>query len=104
MPETPLSEDDAMLEPPTGTLAALLTAAFATCLGEAGSALVGKPYTAQIRRIEPRPHGGAEVLVAFVPRPAAAILTLEVGAETVEIPLPPGVVDDPALARRVQEP
>lgn len=104
MPDAPLSKDDTPQESSTGTLAAVLTAALAASLGEVVSALVGKAYTAQSLRIEPRAHGGAEVLVEFAPRCATAILTLEVGAEMVEIPLPSGVVDEPALARRVGEP
>jgi hypothetical protein len=103
MPDTPLSEDEAKQEPPTGTLAALLTAALAANLGEAVSALVGRAYTAQILRIEPRQHGGAEVIVEFVPTPGSTMLTIEVGADTVEIPLPPGVVDEPTHTRRMQE-
>ena len=103
MPDTPLSEDEAMQEPPADTLSALLTAALATKLGEAVSMLVGKAYTAQILRIEPRTHGGAEVIVEFVPSPASTMLTIAVGADTVEIPLPPGVVDEPPFARRTRE-
>ena len=103
MSDAPRSDDDAMQELPPDTLAALLTGALATRLGEAVSALVGKAYTAQILRIEPRTHGGAEVIVEFVPRPGATILTIEVGADTVELPLPPGVVDEPTFERRTQE-
>jgi hypothetical protein len=103
MSDAPRSEEDAMQEPPPDTLAALLTGALAIRLGEAVSALVGKAYTAQIIRIEPRTHGGAEVIVEFMPRPGETILTIEVGADTVEIPLPPGVIDEPIFERRPQE-
>ena len=97
MSDQPLSGDFATPEPPSGTLAALLTAALATSLAEAVSALMNTGYDAHIRRIEPRAHGGAEILVEFIPRPPEATLTLEVGADMVEIPLPPGVRDDVGL-------
>jgi demethoxyubiquinone hydroxylase (CLK1/Coq7/Cat5 family) len=83
-------------ESPQGTLAALLTASLATALAEAVSNLVGAAYDAHIRRIEPRAHGGAEILVEFAPRPPEATLKIALGEETVEIPLPPGLVDEPA--------
>jgi hypothetical protein len=51
--------------------------------------------TTSILRIEPQAHGGAEILVAFVPRPPDRTLKIALGEETVEIPLPPGVVDEP---------
>jgi hypothetical protein len=71
----------------------------AASLAEAVSALIGTSYAAHIVRIEPRAHGGAEVVVEFVPRPPEATLKLEVGADTVELPLPPGVTDDATPAR-----
>jgi hypothetical protein len=83
-------------EPPPDTLAALLTASLSAKLADAVSALVGAAYDAQIVRIEPHAHGGADILVAFVPRPLDHTLTIALGADTVEIPLPPGVVDEPA--------
>jgi hypothetical protein len=82
-------------EPPQGTLAALLTASLGAALAEAVSNLVGAAYDAHIRRIEPRAHGGAEILVEFVPRPPESTLKIALGLETVEIPLPPGLVDQP---------
>jgi demethoxyubiquinone hydroxylase (CLK1/Coq7/Cat5 family) len=82
-------------EPQPGTLAALLTASLAAALAEAISTLVGAAYDAHIMRIEPRAHGGAEVIVEFAPRPAESTLKLAVGVETVEIPLPRGLVDNP---------
>ena len=90
--------------PPPGTLAALLTAPLAARLSDAVSALMGTSYEAHIMRIEPRAHGGAEIVVEFMPRPPEATLTLEVGAETVEIPLPPGVVAPTTPERQGQEP
>ena len=82
-------------EPSEGTLAALLTAALATALADAVSALVGAAYDAHIIRIEPRAHGGAEIRVEFAPRPSEHTLKFDLGIETVEIPLPPGLVDEP---------
>jgi len=82
-------------EPPEGTLAALLTAPLAAALAEAVSTLVGAAYDAHILRIEPRAHGGAEIIVEFAPRPPEATLKIALGVETVEIPLPAGVVDRP---------
>jgi hypothetical protein len=99
MSENAAPGDLAAPTPPPGTLAALLTAPLAASLAEAVSALVGTDYAAQIMRIEPRTHGGAEILVAFVPRPPEITLKLEVGADTVELPLPPGVIDDATPAR-----
>jgi len=97
MSDQPLPGDFATPEPPSGTLAALLTAALATSLADAVSALMNTGYDAHIRRIEPRAHGGAEIIVEFPPRPSEATLTLEGGADTVEIPLPPGVRDNVRL-------
>lgn len=82
-------------EPSEGTLAALLTASLATSLAEAVSLLVGAAYDAHIVRIEPRAHGGAEILVEFVPRPPENTLKIALGEEIVEIPLPRGLVDRP---------
>ena len=82
-------------EPQPDTLAALLTAALSAKLAEAVSELVGAAYDARIVRIEPKAHGGADILVEFVPRPPAHTLTIAFGEDTVEIPLPPGVVDEP---------
>jgi len=82
-------------EPQPGTLAALLTASLSTVLAEAVSGLVGTAYAARILQIEPKGHGGAEILVEFLPRPAEHTLKIELGEERVEVPLPPGVVVDP---------
>ena len=82
-------------EPPSGTLAALLTAALSAKLAAAVSELVGAAYQAQILRIEPNTHGGAEILVAFEPCPPDHTLKIALGEEVIEIPLPPGVVDAP---------
>ena len=76
---------------PQQTLAALLTAQLGARLADAVSALVGATYEAHILRIEPREHGGAVILVEFTPRPLETTLKIEVGADMVEIPLPPGV-------------
>lgn len=76
---------------PQQTLATLLTARLASCLGEAVSELVGKAYQANIVRFEPRTDGGAQVLVEFIPCPPESTLKIAFGAETLEIPLPPGV-------------
>ena len=95
MPDETISGEGAVPEPPQGTLAALLTASLAAALTEAVSALVGAAYDAHILRIEPRAHGGAEVLVEFSPRPGENTLKIALGVETVEIPLPPGLVDEP---------
>jgi hypothetical protein len=104
MSENSAPEDLAAPTPPPGTLATLLTAPLAASLTEAVSALVGTDYAAHIRRLEPRAHGDAEILVEFVPRPPEATLKLEVGADTVELPLPPGVVDDATPARESPTP
>jgi hypothetical protein len=93
MSEYPVPGEQAAPTPP-GTLAALLTAPLAASLADAVSALVGTYYAAQIVRIEPRAHGGAEIVVEFVPQPPEATLKIEVGTDTVELPLPPGVVAD----------
>ena len=93
--EKDVAEDGATAEPPPDTLAALLTASLSAKLADAVSELVGAAYTAQIVRIEPHAHGGAELLVAFVPLPPDHTLTITLGEETVTIPLPPGVVDEP---------
>ena len=82
-------------EPPSDTLAALLTASLSAKLAAAVSELVGAAYQAQILRIEPKTHGGAEILVAFAPYPPDHTLKIAVGEEIIEIPLPPGVVDEP---------
>lgn len=97
MSDQPLPGDFAIPDPLPGTLAALLTAALTTSLADAVSALMNTGYDAHIRRIEPRAHGGAEILVEFTPRPPEATLTLEIGEDMVEIPLPPGVRDDVGL-------
>lgn len=95
MPDETVPGAGVPAEPPPGTLAALLTASLTSALAEAVSALVGAAYEAHILRIEPRAHGGAEIIVEFAPRPAEATLKLAVGVETVEIPLPRGLVDNP---------
>jgi hypothetical protein len=76
---------------PQKTLAALLTAQLGAKLADAVSALVGTAYEAHILRIEPREHGGAVIHVEFTPRPLETTLTIELGADMVEIPLPPGI-------------
>jgi hypothetical protein len=82
---------------PQRTLAALLTAQLGAKLADAVSALVGTAYEAHILRIEPREHdGGAVILVEFAPRPPETTLKIALGAETVEIPLPPGIASDTA--------
>ena len=81
--------------PQPDTLAALLTAALSTKLAAAVSELVGAAYAARIVRIEPKAHGGADILVEFFPRPPDHTLKIALGEDTVEIPLPPGVVDEP---------
>jgi hypothetical protein len=58
---------EAAPEPQQGTLAALLTASLSAKLADAVSGLVGAPYHAHIVRIEPRAHGGADLLVEFIP-------------------------------------
>lgn len=94
MAEDVAGEGAAAAAPPD-TLAALLTAALSTKLADAVSELVGTAYAAQILRVEPKTHGGAEILVAFVPLPPDNTLKIALGEEMVEIPLPPGVVDEP---------
>ncbi len=88
--------EGAAAEPLPGTLAALLTASLSVKLADAVSELVGTAYAARILRIEPQAHGGADILVAFVPRPPDHTLKIALGEEMIEIPLPPGVVDEPA--------
>jgi hypothetical protein len=87
--------EGAAAAPPPDTLASLLTAALSVKLADAVSELVGAAYAAQILRIEPKAHGGAEILVAFDPLPPDHTLKIALGEEMVEIPLPPGVVDEP---------
>jgi len=87
-------EEGASQEKPQGTLAAFLTAQLAARLAEAVSMLVGTPHEAHILRIEPR-AGGAEILVEFTPLPLERVLKIELGTETVEIPLPPGIAGTP---------
>ena len=82
-------------EPPPATLAALLTASLSATLADAVSELVGAAYAARIVRIEPKAHGGADILIEFLPRPPEHTLKIALGEEVVEIPLPPGVVDEP---------
>jgi hypothetical protein len=95
MPDETFPGEDRSREVPEGTLAALLTAQLGSRLADAVSALVGKAYDARILRIEPREHGGAVILVEFTPRPLETTLKIELGVETVEIPLPPGIAADP---------
>jgi hypothetical protein len=78
------------------TLAALLTAALSAKLADAVSDLVGVAYAVWILRIEPKAHGGAELLVAFDPLPPDHTLKIALGEEMVEIPLSPGVADEPS--------
>ena len=93
--EDEVAGEGAEAAPPPDTLAALLTAALSTKLAAAVSELVGATYEARIVRIEPQAHGGADILVAFAPRPPDHTLKIALGEEMVEIPLPPGVVDAP---------
>ena len=95
MMEENVAGEGAAPEPPPGTLAALLTASLSAKLADAVSELVGAAYAARIVRIEPKAHGGADMLVAFLPRPPAHTLRIALGEETIEMPLPPGVVDEP---------
>ena len=67
------------------------------------SELVGAAYAARIVRIEPKAHGGADILVEFLPRPPEHTLRIALGEETIEIPLPPGVVDEPHLLKAARE-
>ena len=92
--EDDIAEEGATAEPLPDTLAALLTASLSAKLADAVSELVGAAYTARIVRIEPHAHGGADILVAFVPRSPDHTLKIALGEDTVEIPLPPGVVDE----------
>ena len=93
--EEDIAGEEAAAEPPPDTLAALLTASLSAKLADAVSELVGTAYAAQILRIEPKAHGGVEILVAFVPLPPDHTLKVALGEETIEIPLPSGVVDEP---------
>ncbi len=95
MPDETVPGAGGASEPSEGTLAALLTASLATALADAVSGLVGAAYDAHIIRIEPRAHGGAEIRVEFAPRPPENTLKIDLGVEIVEIPLPPGLVDEP---------
>jgi hypothetical protein len=93
--EEDIAGEGAVAEPQPDTLAALLTAALSAKLADAVSELVGAAYAARIVRIEPKAHGGADILVEFLPRPPDHMLKIALGEDTVEIPLPPGVVDEP---------
>jgi hypothetical protein len=95
MPDETFAGEGSSREVPEGTLAALLTAQLGSRLADAVSVLVGKAYDARILRIEPREHGGAVIRVEFTPRPLETTLKIELGAEMVEIPLPPGIRGDP---------
>ena len=91
MPDETLPGKEGSDAVPQQTLAALLTAQLGAKLADAVSALVGTAYEAHILRIEPREHGGAVILVEFTPQPPEMTMKIEVGADMVEIPLPPGV-------------
>jgi hypothetical protein len=91
MPDETFPETEGFDGVPQQTLAALLTAQLGARLADAVSALVGTAYEAHILRIEPREHGGAVILVEFTPQPLETTLKIEVGANMVEIPLPPGI-------------
>ena len=93
--EEDVAGEGATAAPPPDTLAALLTASLSAKLADAVSELVGAAYAARILRIEPHAHGGAEILVAFVPLPPDHTLKIALGEEMIEIPLPPGVIDEP---------
>ena len=94
--EEDVAGEGAAAEPQPDTLAALLTASLSARLADAVSELVGAAYAARIVRIEPKAHGGADILVEFLPRPPDHTLKIALGEDMVEIPLPPGVVDEPA--------
>src|SRR5262245_6872103 len=96
MREEDIAGEGATAEPQPGTLAARLTGSLSAKLADAVSEFVGVAYAAQIVRIEPKAHGGADILVAFVPRPPDHTLKIALGEDTIELPLPPGVVDEPA--------
>jgi hypothetical protein len=91
MPDETFPEEEGSSAAPQQTLAALLTAQLGARLAEAVSALVGAAYEAHILRIEPREHGGAVILVEFTPQPLETTLKIGLGADMVEIPLPPGI-------------
>ena len=91
MPDEIFPEQEGSDAVPQQTLAALLTAQLSAKLADAVSTLVGTAYEAHILRIEPREHGGAVILVEFTPRPRETTLKIELRADMVEIPLPPGV-------------
>ena len=93
--EENVAGEEAAPEPQPDTLAALLTASLSAKLAEAVSEFVGAAYEARIERIEPKAHGGADILVEFLPRSSEHTLKIALGEETVELPLPPGVVDEP---------
>ena len=95
MREEGMAEEEAAPEPQPDTLAARLTAALSAKLADAVSELVGAAYAARIVRIEPHAHGGATILVEFLPRPPGHTLRIALGEETVELSLPPGVVAEP---------
>lgn len=95
MRDDEVAGDEGAATPQPNTLAGLLTAALSAKLADAVSELVGVAYEARILRIEPQTHGGADILVAFVPCPPNHTLKIALGEETIEIPLPPGVVDEP---------
>ena len=91
MPDETFPEQDGSEAVPQQTLAALLTAQLGARLADAVSELVGAAYEAHILRIEPREHGCAVILVEFTPGPFERTLKIELGADMVEIPLPPGI-------------
>jgi hypothetical protein len=93
--EDEVAGEGAAAVPQPNTLAALLTAALSAKLADAVSELVGVAYEARIVRIEPQAHGGADILVAFVPCPPNHTLKIAMGEDMIEIPLPPGVIDEP---------
>jgi hypothetical protein len=97
MPDETFPEEEGSDVVPQRTLAALLTAQLGARLADAVSALVGTAYEAHILRIEPREHGGAVILVEFTPQPLETTLKIELGADMVEIPLPPGIAAGPSL-------
>src|SRR4029450_7597366 len=96
MPDEIFPEEEGSDAVPQRTLTALLTARLGAKLADAVSALVGTAYEAHILRIEPREHGGAVILVEFTPQPFERTLKIELGADVVEIPLPPGISGGPS--------
>ena len=80
------AEGGATAEPPPDTLAALLTESLSAKLAAAVSELMGSAYAARVVRIEPKAHGGTEILVGFLPHPPDHTLKIALGEDMVELP------------------